>query len=143
MIDLDALEAAARAATPGPWVRDGTGIYSPDGRITDVQQEPGYIGSPDFNNSKYIALANPAAILALVGRLRDAESDRDRLTVQNNRLRVVLAEYADRGSWACSRNTEYRDLWLLYEHGYSRAWGVLEQEWPARAALGGEARDAE
>jgi hypothetical protein len=92
---------------------------------------------------EFEAAASPAAVLALVGRLREAESDRDRLTAQNNRLRVVLAEYADRGSWACSRNTEYRDLWLLYEHGYSRAWEVIEQEWPARAALGGEARDAE
>lgn len=65
------LEALARNATKGPWI-------SPDVEDNCVTREDGtYItDNPDAwplpENTKFIAAANPQAILALIGRLRKA-----------------------------------------------------------------------
>jgi hypothetical protein len=77
-IDIDALEAAAQKATPGPW------IYSPM-----TEREDPEIGASNGSrvaalvaaditkaNSAYIASANPAVVLELVRRLREADEAR-------------------------------------------------------------------
>lgn len=73
---LDKLEAAARAATPGPWNVDVPtdtlhAIRSENGRIiADV----GYSGSldRDAENAAFIAAANPDVVLGLIADLRAA-----------------------------------------------------------------------
>ena len=85
-IDLDQLEAAAKAATPGPWVNTAgykievaaTGThcasawerytYEPDKEITSEKA---------LANAAYIAAANPAVVLELVAELRKAQDERD------------------------------------------------------------------
>lgn len=88
-IDLDALEAAALAATPGPWIACGPSFGESKPRylnevIADRDEdgeESGYTicefpqlleeeCSADMN---YIAEANPAVVLELIRRLRAAE----------------------------------------------------------------------
>lgn len=78
MIDLDALEAAARAATPGPWLtaEDWPG----NGRRYIVESKQRSVASTrtwDNDNTDadaaYIAAANPAIVLTIIARLRAAE----------------------------------------------------------------------
>lgn len=69
-LDLDAIEAAAKAATPGPWEAWEAGINA-----GDLEVVVGYVPIPcspeDF---AHIATANPAAVLELIRRLRATES---------------------------------------------------------------------
>lgn len=85
MTDLTQLEALARAATPGEWIVD-----DPNDHLFGVMKEGvlHYLGtaspssfsvSPTSDeqeaaNAAYIAAANPAAILALIERVRVAEA---------------------------------------------------------------------
>jgi len=87
---LSQLEAAARVATPGPWHWDWD-----DGTLPTLcsewgeDRDPTVLGcyvcdackeikgrclAPNEDNAAFIALANPATILALIGRLRKAEA---------------------------------------------------------------------
>jgi hypothetical protein len=75
---LDALEAAAKAATPGPWE-----VHRPDDSHTDVttgENADGMrtlIADMDLSSradAHFIALANPAVVLGLVERVRKAEA---------------------------------------------------------------------
>lgn len=73
-----ALEAAAMAATPGPWVADenwnGEGSSIVDSRgevVADDGSARGEYGERlNAHNAAYIAAANPAVILALLADLR-------------------------------------------------------------------------
>lgn len=76
-LDLDKLEALARAATPGPWMRlfGERTVYD---RMSDgcrgipiVRADTGY-GANDPDNLDYIAAANPAAVLDLIALARRA-----------------------------------------------------------------------
>lgn len=74
-LNLDELEQAAKAATPGPWRRqafhsDGSrnGIDDSDGGV--VCASYGHKRDKDFD---FIAAANPRVVLELVCRLREAE----------------------------------------------------------------------
>lgn len=67
MIDLDALQAAAEAATPGPWTADccssANMVYGPSDSIgVDAVRA----------DAVFIAAANPAVILELLTAHRDA-----------------------------------------------------------------------
>lgn len=68
MIDLDALEALARAATPGPWFADHDGHRSIGGPIG--------VGAlrPWREDAAYFAALSPDVVLSLIERLRAAES---------------------------------------------------------------------
>ena len=78
-IDIDALEAAALAATPGPWMR----LFGE--RTVYDRMEDGCRGVPmvradgippmpqEACNLDFIAAANPAVVLELIRRLRAAE----------------------------------------------------------------------
>jgi hypothetical protein len=83
-VDLDKLEAAAKAATPGEWQFHATGcirvciddfcvpiadMRAPYRKLVGIVR--GY--KEEQRNGEFIALANPAAILELVKRVRKAE----------------------------------------------------------------------
>jgi len=79
--ELNALESAAKAATPGPWhkgdsmLSGGVWVLGP---ATDTKSIciTGYARgeSSNENNAAYIAAANPAAILELIAELRELKS---------------------------------------------------------------------
>ncbi|MFJ4173374.1 ead/Ea22-like family protein [Microbacterium sp. NPDC089696] len=86
-IDLDPLEAKAKAATPGPWMLDGMGEDEPEINYWAHRfigtAEPNESGSHEVvatsedghgPNAEYIAAAHPAVILALVSELRTARA---------------------------------------------------------------------
>lgn len=87
-LDLDALEAVARAATPGPWRTgwDGQEFYVIPESSTDLWDRVAeftfaiYPGSSDQQdecdtaNAKHIAAFDPATVLALIERVREAEA---------------------------------------------------------------------
>lgn len=103
--DLERLEALARAATPGPWFcndwqRDG----GPDtwtveahrreilssgqssiwpGGIEKIQIANTEYGERPIEDAAFIAAANPATILSLIQRVREAESNLD-LAMKNS-----------------------------------------------------------
>lgn len=82
IIDLDELEAKARAATPGPWritdrraSPDGPGLdcnLSGPGISANIVRCAGSVNSEA--NAAFIAAANPAAVLELVARVRAYEA---------------------------------------------------------------------
>jgi hypothetical protein len=79
--DIDALEAAARAATPGPWEveRDiDPAHYSPDvlaaGGVIVQTLASDMTRMEDAANAAYIAALHPGAALALIARVRRAEA---------------------------------------------------------------------
>jgi hypothetical protein len=70
------LEAAARAATPGPWNHTGTEYYDRGGRYQNIESPIEIIIGESgvcSENAAFIAAANPAVVLALVERVRTAE----------------------------------------------------------------------
>ena len=120
--DLDALEAAARAATPGPWLHtsghgdDWVGIADEDrpnfkGGII-CHPPHGWDGSMEWwpANGAYIAALHPSAALALIARVRRAEAAlREASNALSKALHYVpdrdaapLQEAADR-AWALLR----------------------------------------
>ena len=85
MIDLTSLEALAKAATPGPWIRFGVRHkIGPESCIAVGQDGAALaylpIGSQQgdkysavaFNDAAFIAAANPAAVLELIAMVRAA-----------------------------------------------------------------------
>ena len=80
-IDIEALEAAAKAATPGPWVRGTYGGVYPDhehtrGPCVVHAQYADHTSRPNAEaNETFVATANPKAVLGLLRRLRDAEGN--------------------------------------------------------------------
>lgn len=94
-LDLDALEAAARAATPGPWGWDAR--LEPD--VVRVAEAGGDF--PPGPDARYIAAAHPAAVLALIARVRAAESQlsalRDAIAVERGIAVAFRASLSSRG----------------------------------------------
>ena len=95
-IDLDALEAAARAATPGPWqefAESGdwwmAGVDNEGGPLDTVIPDTGPSTGIAQETIDYIAALNPAAVLALIARLRAAEAA----------LRAIHEFANDDGNW--------------------------------------------
>ena len=64
---LDELKAAARAATPGPWVANTDDVWTTTDRMRVAN---GWT----IKDAKYIAAANPEAVLDLIAKLRAAEA---------------------------------------------------------------------
>lgn len=79
-IDLDRLEALAKAATPGPWAwwtsNSTLRLTGADGKDGSVLYAYGHSGNSDVccspENKAFIAAANPAAILELIAAHRAA-----------------------------------------------------------------------
>jgi len=92
--DLAKLESLAREATPGPWHEFGLSVVS-----CDVPQDVDHkiyrgFNKPDYDGKfllcesvvheptlAYIAAANPAAVLALIERVRKLEVDAARFCI--------------------------------------------------------------
>ena len=108
--DVTELRRLAEAATPGPWDLDGPWWYGDDdsaycistaedaGRIAVTIAPPRYIfgGEREVRdaNARFIAAANPAAVLALL----DAAAERDALAAKVERVRALPAEHPA-GGW--------------------------------------------
>ena len=79
--ELSSLEAAARAATPGPWTSHFDGNVWVMGPTTDHKSIclAGYARNKQENikNATYIAAANPSGVLELIAELRQAKAERD------------------------------------------------------------------
>ena len=74
-LDLDALEAVARAATPGPWTYKPTILGLPNTTVMAGDDQLGYICVGHFlaPNATHIAAFDPPTVLALITRIREAE----------------------------------------------------------------------
>ena len=75
--ELDALEAAAKAATPGPWKDSFDDVLAYKDNLL-CEYRTLRIKSIDIdidgeNNAAYIAAANPTAILELIAELRETK----------------------------------------------------------------------
>lgn len=92
MIDLDSLEALAKAATPGPWKNVDTPAMSVCDEIHDANGTRIAMALTtrhprdgeqfiDFDqaeaNAAFIAAANPATVLELIATVRQAQAERD------------------------------------------------------------------
>lgn len=83
-IDIEALEAAAKAATPGPWVRGRYGGIYPDDESTRGPcivhaRYSDHTSRPNAQaNEAFVAANNPKVVLGLLRRLRDAETEAGR-----------------------------------------------------------------
>ena len=73
-IDLDALEAVARAATPGPW-HQGAHYIGAGGEPYDPEAVVGQASI--LCDAEHIAAFDPPTVLALIAKLREAERQRD------------------------------------------------------------------
>lgn len=69
-LDLDALEAVARAATPGPW-HQGAHYIGAGGEPHDPEAVVGQ--APILCDAEHIAAFDPPTVRALITRLREAE----------------------------------------------------------------------
>ncbi|MEN4905683.1 ead/Ea22-like family protein [Rahnella bonaserana] len=93
--DIAALREAAMKATPGPWsvARDGSVIsnqYHPLATVSDGFHRLRSDGETG-QDAEFIALANPATILSLLGQL-EAECQRADEAIQLNPLAVDVSE---------------------------------------------------
>ncbi|EPM0664033.1 ead/Ea22-like family protein [Klebsiella pneumoniae] len=108
------LKSAAEKATPGPWeVQFGEEIYATD----SVDNEQVAIATLDARDTDYIALANPANILALLEALEKAQQRIAELDIKNceldsltQRWAVERAENADRIAELESRTVKLPEL---------------------------------
>src|SRR5690606_964540 len=116
-IDLDALEATARAATPGPWEADDNMPFSPELQGIFAPEQRRYVLKVDFGDqpespadAEHIATFDPPTVLALIARLREAEAVIEAIDaiepmwprgmygcpqdmIGRNQIRAVLARY--------------------------------------------------
>ena len=70
-LDLDALEAVARAATPGPW-HQGAHYIGAGGEPYDPEA---FVGQASILcDAEHIAAFDPPTVLALIAKLREAEA---------------------------------------------------------------------
>lgn len=84
MIDLKAIRAAAEAATPGPWLKQGGQLFGSDHSPVEAAGLGIGLGAADKSygssckreqNTAFIRATDPAAILELLDRLEAAEKD--------------------------------------------------------------------
>jgi hypothetical protein len=98
--DLDRLESAARAATPGPWNDSGTSVddfdadcmmrmeWMPNGKADDDDE----LNDNYKADAAFIAAFNPATALSLISALRASEAERERLRrIADGRMAVASA----------------------------------------------------
>ncbi|MDC8803882.1 hypothetical protein PRZ61_10590 [Halomonas pacifica] len=92
-IDIDKLEALARAASDGEWTpcEDGSAVICIQGEGAHLIGPP---GSPEQSaNTQFIAATSPDVILALVARLRESERREQALAAHVERLTKAPATY--------------------------------------------------
>lgn len=133
MSKYDELKRLAEAATPGPWSYDGSYICPArvEGETTYVESWSALADSHQMENVRYIAAANPAAILELIAEVDrlaaeyQIEIERHRTTreqlEQAKRECEELRAYAERYRWV--RNPD-QDVSLVLDKRVSP--GVYE-----------------
>lgn len=100
MTDWSELKRLAEEATPGPWGRDGSYVcpVRVEGGTTYIESWRAIADSHHLEDVRYIAAANPTAILALIAENEQLREDHDRQWrlaqsgIQNTE--AVLAENA-------------------------------------------------
>lgn len=112
-IDIEKLEALAKAATPGPWRGDridGTVKYDivagdyPNGEYTVVchgdngNASDGGYGFTSAENEEYALAANPAAILELIAEVRRLREYAGKARMQTYELMGIEADIEQFGS---------------------------------------------
>ena len=105
--ELSALEAAAKAATPGPWDCGGVEVF-----LGEWNPLIAMCNSED--NAAFITAANPAAILSLIAELRQARKERDWL-VQTIKEYPICPPLQYRNEDECKnieRTMTCEDCWL-------------------------------
>ena len=126
------LKAAAEKATPGEWV------YFP--KNTSIEYDVGsdesqgsilYVDSGDFTqaqtdrNGEFIALANPANILALVEALEKAQAQSSKWLEAYHKAVSIGARYEERIAELESRTVKLPDF--RHEH-FNSDWGEHDAE---------------
>lgn len=88
-------EAAARAATPGPWFAGKYGSVHPGGRGGSICQMGSKSGLyPNFDeNARHIALNDPATILADIDRMKRLEAVAEAAERAESWLDFVYSNY--------------------------------------------------
>ena len=101
-LDLDALEQAARDAGGGCWFSTGWTVGSRGFEVGDLKSRDRICSDATERCAEFIAAANPATILELLGRLEAAEkSDAESLAMyhkardERDALRAALQHEAD------------------------------------------------
>lgn len=72
-LDLDALEAVARAATPGPW-HQGVHYIGAGGEPHDPEVQVGQASA--IRDAKHMAAFDPGTALALIARVKEEQQKR-------------------------------------------------------------------
>lgn len=81
MLNLDDLEAIARAATPGPWLIGNSQMFGPHAITRDAagltQVQDAWICDADAGhpNAAHIATFDPPTVLALITELKSTKED--------------------------------------------------------------------
>lgn len=71
-LDLDHLEAVARAATPGPWRREEYEVlYNGEGTLLEFNGDEYYCEFSTEEDAEYIATFDPVMVLAMIEALRE------------------------------------------------------------------------
>lgn len=99
-VDLDDLEAKARAATAGPWKWDeSTHLFYGANGDTPIYGHFHVGLVVDAADRDFVCTANPQTVLELVERLRARRTDESvemKLATENETLRAALAEALDK-----------------------------------------------
>jgi len=109
MIDLDAIEARANAATPGPW-RDQhhecSEVWGPAPDSQTHSMQIARIGRAQFDvlNAAFIAHAR-TDVPALIARVRELEAERDQALADYQDLGRVMHEECARLEAECERQS--------------------------------------
>jgi hypothetical protein len=91
-------------------------------RTNAIQEVQGYFRDPERQIICEI-LANGYSIKA---KELNGVPIEDKQAAEIERLRAVVAEYADHENWVCTHTGDY-DLWFNDENGYTRAENALKE----------------
>jgi len=102
MLDIDALEALALKATPGPWAYKKTTAHSNAEieAINGIRVADLFSGNVTKANSYFMAASNPAAVLELINRERMAREDEKAAFNGAYRRGLIEGAEAIRLAWA-------------------------------------------
>ncbi|ERK06090.1 hypothetical protein L580_2774 [Serratia fonticola AU-P3(3)] len=109
MDKLEALKAAALAATPGEWVAflsgDTHAVHTPDDKhCGNIVNWPGFDGSKNAaNNAAFIAAVNPAVVLELLAALEEANKCAELESIGADKSAVNAVEWMKRANAAEQR----------------------------------------
>lgn len=132
-LDLDALAALARAATPGPWsvvndcVMATTEVCAHGSSLTEVIADEVALRI----NLAHIAAFDPPTTLALIERARRVEAERDRLAATIERVRRLAAGQAemserqpDEEAVGCGCGVDFPGVREALDHQHATGCGV-------------------